>query len=154
MVIKENQIVSIEYEVRVNGDIVDSNIGGDPLVFLTGSGKIMPGLEAGITNMNIGDKEEVVVSAADAYGEYDDEAQQEVPRDQFSGIDLELGTPLQGEDENGELIQVTVIGLKDDTVIVDFNHPLAGHDLYFNVTLLDLRDATDAEIKNEGVIDS
>lgn len=154
MAIKENQIVSIEYEVRVNGDVVDSNVGGDPLVFLTGSGKIIPALEAGLSEMDIGDKEEVVIQAADAYGEYDDEAQQEVPRDQFSGIDLEVGTPLQGQDGNGELIQVTVIGLKDDTVIIDFNHPLAGHDLHFNVTLLDARDATDAEIKNEGVTDS
>jgi len=154
MAMKENQIVSIEYEVRVNGDIVDSNVGGDPLVFLTGSGKIIPALEAGLSDMNIGDREEVVIQAADAYGKYDDEARQEVPRDQFDGIDLQLGTPLQGQSENGELIQVTVIGLKDDTVVIDFNHPLAGHDLHFNVTLLDVRDATDDEIKNEGVIES
>ncbi len=154
MAVKVDQIVSMEYEVRVDGSIVDSNVGGDPLVFLTGKGKVIPGLEAGMAEMNIADKAEIVVKAADAYGEYDEEAQQEVPREQFEGIDLELGTPLQGQDAEGQSIQVTVIGLKDETIVVDFNHPLAGHDLQFNVTLLDVRDATDVEIANGGVLDA
>ena len=146
MAISENQIVSMEYEVRVNGDVVDSNVSGDPLIFLTGKGQIIPGLENGMAHMAIGEKGDVLVEAKDAYGEYDDDAQQEVPKDQFEGIDLQIGTPLQGQDANGELIQVTVKGVKEETVIVDFNHPLAGHDLHFSVTVLDIRDATDEEI--------
>ncbi len=154
MAVKVDQIVSMEYEVQVDGSVVDSNVGGDPLVFLTGKGKVIPGLEIGMAEMNIADKANIVVKAADAYGEYDEEAQEEVPRDQFEGIDLELGTPLQGQDADGQSIQVTVIGLRDNTVVVDFNHPLAGHDLHFSVTLLDVRDATEEEIANEGVLDA
>jgi len=145
MAIEQNQIVSLEYEVRDGDKIVDSNVGGQPLVFMFGKGQIIPGLEEGIKNMNIGEKGDVLVKAADAYGEYNAEATQEVPKDQFAGIDLEEGMTLYGQGEDGSTVQVTVKEIKDDSVVIDFNHPLAGKDLMFTVTINNVRDASAEE---------
>jgi len=110
-----------------------------------GKGQIIPGLEEGIKNMNIGEKGDVLVKAADAYGEYNAEATQEVPKDQFAGIDLEEGMTLYGQGEDGSTVQVTVKEIKDDSVVIDFNHPLAGKDLMFTVTINNVRDASAEE---------
>lgn len=145
MAIEANQIVSIEYEVRDGQNVVDSNVGGAPLVFMFGKNQVIPGLEAGIANMNIGEKSDVLVKAADAYGDYNEEAQQELPREQFAGIDLNVGMTLYGQGEDGGTVQVTVKEIKDENVVIDFNHPLAGKDLMFTVTISNVRDASAAE---------
>ncbi len=145
MAIEANQIVSLEYEVRDGENVVDSNVGGAPLVFMFGKGQIIPGLEAGIENMNIGEKGDIFVKPADAYGDYNEEAQQEVPKDQFAGIELAIGMTLYGQGEDGGTVQVIVKEIGEESVIIDFNHPLAGKDLMFNVTVNDVRDATAEE---------
>lgn len=145
MAIETNQIVSIEYEVRDGQTVVDSNIGGAPLVFMFGKGQIIPGLESGIVNMSIGEKSDVLVKAADAYGDYNHDAQQELPREQFAGIDLNVGMTLYGQGEDGGTVQVTVKEVKDENVVIDFNHPLAGKDLMFTVTINNVRDASAQE---------
>ncbi|MCX6061381.1 MAG: peptidylprolyl isomerase [Campylobacterales bacterium] len=145
MAIEANQIVSIEYEVRDGANVVDSNIGGQPLVFMFGKGQIIPGLENGIAHMSMGEKGDVMVKAVDAYGDYNEDAQQELPREQFAGIDLNPGMTLYGQGEDGGTVQVTVKEVKDDNVIIDFNHPLAGKDLMFSVTINVVRDASPEE---------
>ncbi len=145
MAIEANQIVSLEYEVRDGESIVDTNVGGAPLIFMFGKGQIIPGLESGIVNMNVGEKGDVLVKPADAYGEYDEEAQQEVPKDQFAGIELAIGMTLYGQGEDGGTVQVVVKEIGEESVIIDFNHPLAGKDLMFSVTVNDVRDATAEE---------
>jgi len=145
MAIEENQVVSIQYEVRDGSDVVDSNIDGAPLVFMFGKGQIIPGLENGIVNMSAGEQADVLVKSADAYGEYNEEAQQELPKEQFAGIDLNVGMTLYGQGEDGGTVQVTVKEVKEDNVIIDFNHPLAGKDLMFSVTLNSVRDASAEE---------
>ena len=142
MAINEGQIVSIEYQVKDGDKVIDSNVGQEPLVFMYGKGQIIPGLEAGIQNMNVGEKADVLVKAADAYGEYNPEATQDVPKEQFAGIDLQEGMTLYGQGEGGQTVQVTVKEIKDESVVVDFNHPLAGKDLMFTVTLNNVREAT------------
>ncbi len=146
MVIQENQIVSIEYEVSDGNKVIDSNIGSTPLVFMFGRGQIIPGLEDAIANMQIGQKSQVLVKAEDAYGSYDENALQEVPIDQFSGIDLEIGMNLYGQGEHGETVQVTVKDIGNDSVMIDFNHPLAGKDLSFVVILNNVREASADEL--------
>ena len=146
MSIQENQVVSIEYEVRDGDQVVDSNMGGAPLVFMYGKGQIIPGLESGIKDMNIGDKADVLVQPADAYGEYNAEATQEVPKEQFAGIELTEGMTLYGQGEDGGTVQVVVKDIKDDTVIIDFNHPLAGKELMFTVAINNVRDASADEV--------
>ena len=145
MAIQDNQVVSIEYEVRDGDKVVDSNMGGAPLVFMYGKGQIIPGLENGIKDMNIGDKADVLVKPADAYGEYNPEATQEVPKEQFAGIDLTEGMTLYGQGEDGGTVQVTVKEIKDDSVVIDFNHPLAGKELMFTVAINNVRDASPEE---------
>ncbi len=146
MSISENQVVSIEYEVKDGATIVDSNVGGAPLVFIYGKGQIIPGLEAGIANMSIGDKGDVLVKPEDAYGEYNAEATQSVPKEQFAGIELEVGQTLYGQGEDGGTVQVTVKEIGEEEVTVDFNHPLAGKELMFTVTINNVRDASADEI--------
>ena len=145
MAIETNQIVSLEYEVRDGNTVVDSNVGGEPLVFMYGKGQIIPGLETGISNMVIGEKGDVLVQPADAYGELDENAIQEVPKDQFSGIDLELGMTLYGQGEDGGTVQVTVKEIGEETIVIDFNHPLAGKALVFTVTVNNVREASAEE---------
>jgi len=146
MAIEANQIVSIEYEVKDGDTVVDSNVGGAPLVFMFGKGQIIPGLENGIVNMDIGEKADILVKPADAYGEYNADATQEVPADQFAGIDLEKGMTLYGQGEDGGTVQVIVKEIGEETVIIDFNHPLAGKDLMFSVTINNIREATPEEV--------
>ena len=146
--IDKNQVVSIEYEVKANGTAkdLDSNVGGKPLEFIMGSGQIIKGLEEAIAEMSVGDKKEVIVAPVNAYGEYISDYIQEVPRDQFVGIDLQEGMTLFGQGENGETVQVIVKDFNDEVVIVDYNHPLAGKELNFVVTILDAREATEKEL--------
>lgn len=148
MAIEANQIVSIEYEVRDGENVVDSNIGGAPLVFMFGKSQVISGLESGIVNMKTGEKSDVMVKAVDAYGDYNNDAQQELPREQFAGIDLNPGMTLYGQGEDGGTVQVTVKEVKDENVIIDFNHPLAGKDLMFTVTINSVRDASAEEVKS------
>ena len=145
MAIEANQIVSIEYEVKDGDTVVDSNVGGAPLVFMFGKGQIIKGLEDGIVNMTTGEKADVLVDPANAYGELDESATQEVPKDQFSGIDLELGMTLYGQGEDGGTVQVTVKEIGEETIVIDFNHPLAGKALMFTVTVNNVRDASAEE---------
>ncbi|WP_297814233.1 peptidylprolyl isomerase [uncultured Helicobacter sp.] len=146
--IENNQVVSIEYEVKENGtnDILDSNIGGKPLEFIMGAGEVIKGLEEAVAQMSVGDKQEVIIAPINAYGEYFSDYVQEVPRDQFVGIDLQQGMTLFGQGENGETVQVIVKDFNDEVVIVDYNHPLAGKELHFVVTILSSREATDKEL--------
>ena len=144
---KENSVVAIEYEVKEAGttEVVDSNKGAQPLEFITGKGHIIPGLESALVGMNKGESGDVMVKAEDAYGELNPEAVQTIPRDQFEGIDLTEGMMLYGQGEGGQTVQVVVKSFNDNEVTVDFNHPLAGKDLMFSVTVLDERAATEDE---------
>jgi len=146
MAIEANQIVSIEYELRDGDKVIDSNVGNEPLVFMFGKGQIIPGLETGIQNMAIGEKADVLVKPEDAYGELNPEAQQEVPKDQFAGIDLAIGMTLYGQGEDGGTVQVTVKEIGEENIIIDFNHPLAGKTLMFSVTVNNVRDASAEEL--------
>jgi len=148
MTIENNKVVSIEYEVRDSktSEVVDSNIGQAPLTFLVGKNQIITGLENHIKSMSMGDKSDVLVPAVDAYGEYNHEAVQDVPREQFAGIDLQEGMALYGQGEDGSTVQVTVKSFNDQNVQIDYNHPMAGKDLMFTVAITMVRDASADEI--------
>ena len=136
-------VYGIEYTVKNSkGEVVDSNKGQAPLEFIAGKGQIIPGLEKALENMNEGEEKTIVVPAAEAYGEYNEEMIQEVPRDQFEGIDLQKGMTLYGQTPDGQTIAVTVKDFDDEKVVVDYNHPLAGEDLTFDVKVATKREAT------------
>jgi FKBP-type peptidyl-prolyl cis-trans isomerase SlyD len=144
---KENSVVGIEYEVKEAGssEIVDTNKGAQPLEFITGKGHIIPGLENALVGMNEGESADILVKAADAYGEMNPEAVQTLPIEQFEGVDLQEGMTLYGQGEDGQTVQVTVKSFNDKEVTIDFNHPLAGKDLMFSVKVLSNRPATEDE---------
>ena len=150
MSISDNQVVSIHYELRNvdNGEILDSNINAAPLSFIVGKGQIVPGLEEKIKELKAGDNANIKVAAADAYGIYDENAVQTLPKEQFAGLELQVGMTLYGQGEEAETVQVVVKSFNDEIVEIDFNHPLAGQDLLFAINVVEVRDATTDEILN------
>ena len=150
MSINENQVVSIHYELKDvdNGEILDTNLSAAPLSFIVGKGQIIPGLEEKIKELSVGSSADITVAAVDGYGVYDNNAVQVLPKEQFAGLELNVGMTLYGQGEHGETVQVIVKSFNDETVEIDFNHPLAGKDLLFAVSVVEVRDATADEILN------
>ncbi len=120
-----------------DGTVFDTSQGRDPLEFEVGSGTIIPGLDRAIEGMQAGEQKTVTIPSAEAYGDYQPEARQDVPRDQFPDtIPLEPGTRLQMQTPDGRAIPVEIADVKEDTVTLDANHPLAGQDLTFAVEVV------------------
>ncbi len=153
MAIENNSVVSIEYSVKdaSNNVEVDSNVNGEPLEFIVGQQQIIPGLENELVKLNKNDEANIQVNPEDGYGEYNEEAVQTLPKEQFAGVELSEGMSLYGTGEDGQTIQVTVKSFTDEDVTIDYNHPLAGKTLMFTVKILDVRDATQEEIQT-GVV--
>lgn len=152
MAIAKNQVVSMFYELKdADGNVLDSNINEKALLFIMGKDQIIPGLESEISKLNKGDKSEVKIKAEDAYGSYDDKAQQILPSEQFAGLELQKGMTLYGQGEDGNTVQVIVKDFNDKEVTIDFNHPLAGKDLYFNIEISNTREATQEEIDSGSI---
>lgn len=144
-----NKVISIEYTLNdANTKIqLDTNVGGAPLEFITDMGQIIPGLEKELINLNAGDKTDVLVQPVDAYGEYNEEAAQTLPKEQFADIELKEGMSLYGTGEGGETVQVIVKAVSETEVTIDYNHPMAGKTLMFSVSVLATRAATEEEIQ-------
>ncbi len=139
MAMEKDQVISINYELKIEGEVVDSNIGKDALEFTFDSEQLIPGLESRMADMKEGETREINVPAAEAYGEHNPDMKQIVPIEQFGGLELEVGMPMQGQGQNGESIQVVITEILEDTVEVDSNHPLAGKDLDFTITVLSIK---------------
>ncbi|MFZ5609787.1 MAG: FKBP-type peptidyl-prolyl cis-trans isomerase [Pseudomonadota bacterium] len=137
---KMGDTVRIHYTGTLSdGTQFDSSAGRAPLEFTLGAGNIISGLEREIVGMEVGAKNSVSIAAADAYGPHQAEAVQEVARDQIPAhIPLSLGSQLQASTPDGQRVSLTVVGLTEDMVTVDANHPLAGKDLMFEVELLEI----------------
>ncbi|WP_336056898.1 FKBP-type peptidyl-prolyl cis-trans isomerase [Nitratireductor sp. CH_MIT9313-5] len=137
---KSGDTVRVHYTGRLeDGTQFDSSEGRDPLQFQVGGGQIIPGLEKQIEGMNEGEKATVTVPADEAYGPRDERQVQTVPRSAFpADLDLKMGASLQATTPEGRQIPLTVVGMSDDDVTVDANHPLAGHDLIFDVELVEI----------------
>jgi len=148
-----NKVIGIEYTLKdaKTGEHLDTNVGQAPLEFISGKGQIITGLENKLVNMSANEEADVLVEPKDAYGEYNDEAIQTLPKEQFAGIELVEGMSLYGTGEHGETVQVVVKSFNDNEVTIDYNHPMAGKTLMFSVSVLSLRDATDEEIQT-GVV--
>lgn len=135
MAIKKNQVVLMQYELKANDNIIESNLDGDPIEFTYGKGQLLEGLEERIANMSEGETKEILVPAYEAYGEYDKTLTEQVPVSEFEGIDLEIGMILEADDAEGNVIKATVTDVTKEEVTVDYNHPLAGTDLTFKVVI-------------------
>jgi peptidylprolyl isomerase len=138
--VKSGDTVRIHYTgTLTDGQTFDTSEGRDPLEFTVGSGQIIPGLEAAIPGMEVGEKKTVEIVADDAYGQPDPNAQQAVPRGEIpDDIPLDLGTQLQVQTPQGQVMPVTVVDVTEEQVTLDANHPLAGKDLTFNIELVEI----------------
>ena len=147
LIVQDGQVVGMEYILHVDGEILDSSEGHGPLEFLQGSGNIIPGLERELYGMTIGDSKKVVVAPVDGYGEVDPNALVHVPRSQFpENIPMEVGTEIQVNDQQGNEMMARIDHVEEDSVRLDFNHPLAGKELKFDVKIVSLRAPTDEEL--------
>ena len=155
MQITKNRVATIHYELTTSdGIVVDSTQDSEPMAYLHGHDNIIPGLEKALEGKKAGDKLVVTVLPGEGgYGEYDDALLQQVPRADFEGIDnLNVGMRFRATTDVGE-IPVTIADIQGDAVIVDANHPLAGLDLNFDVSVVDVRNATPEELEHGHVHD-
>ena len=150
MSIKDNSAVSFHYSrADDEGQQLDSSAGKEPLAYLHGAGNIIPGLENALTGKAVGDSMTVAVSAAEGYGEVQQELIQDVPRTSFQGVEqIEVGMQFEAQTGQGGTVPVTVTAVTDETVTVDGNHPLAGKNLNFDVSIEAVRDATAEELEH------
>lgn len=139
----------MDYTLFVDEEIVDSSEEGDPIEFLVGRGNIIPGLEKELYGMRPGDKKTVSVSAAEGYGDFDPEAVMEISRSEFPAeIPMEVGVEISIENEDGDGTVAVIESFTDSTVTLNGNHPLAGKDLKFDVTIKGIRQPTAEELEH------
>ena len=135
--VQPGTVVHLEFTLRSDkGEILDSSQGRPPLVFTQGAGQIIPGLDRGVLGMKIGEHKQITVLPEDAYGPVDPEAVTEVPKGRVPPDALEVGAVLVGRTQSGREIPVRVREVKEETVVLDLNHPLAGQTLLFEVTII------------------
>jgi FKBP-type peptidyl-prolyl cis-trans isomerase SlyD len=150
MQIEEGAVVALEYKLHLgDGKVIDESEPAEPLRYLHGQGQIVPGLERELLGLSAGDTRKVVVEPKEGYGEHDPRGLQEVPRTAFpEGVTLKTGTRFMAQAEDGEAVPIYVREVKQDAVVVDLNHPLAGKTLHFEVTVREVRAATPEELEH------
>ncbi len=150
MALMANKVVTFNYILKDrDGNLLDSTDNGGPFSFITGNMQVLPGLEEALGSMIIGSKKNVKLAASDAYGEYDENAIQKVNRSLFpEEAELEIGMTYFAHSPEGQHLQFVIMKIENEDITVNFNHPLAGKDLEFDVELLDVRDATAEEISH------
>ena len=147
----DDKVVSLDYTLRLDdGEVIDSSSGREPLEFIQGQGQIIPGLEEELYGMEVGDEKAVTVKPEAGYGERQTDRVQTVPRNAFpDDMELEEGMQVRLQDSNsGQVFEAVVVEILPDGVVLDFNHPLAGETLHFDVKIADVRDATDDELSH------
>lgn len=139
----------MEYTLHVDQEEIDSSKGQDPLQFLVGHGNIISGLEREMIGMKVGESKDVVVLPAEGYGEFDENAFMNVPRNAFpSDLPVEEGAELTVRDDAGQSRYARIDAIDGDTVTLNFNHPLAGDELHFNIKVVGLREPTAEELEH------
>ena len=145
--VTDGQVVSMQYTLRVDGKVVDSSEGGDPLEYLHGAANIIPGLEREMEGMAVGESKTVIVSAADGYGEVNDDAFIEAPVSEFpKDMPLKPGVEMELTGPDGDPMYARIESVEGDVVVLNMNHPLAGAELHFDVKVVGMRDATEEEM--------
>lgn len=149
MQIAKNTVATIDYTLTdPNGQVIDTSQGRQPLAYLHGASNIIPGLENALEGKSQGETINVTIPPDQGYGQRDPALVQPVPRTNFKGInDIQPGMQFQAQTPQGARV-VTVVAVDPDNVTVDANHPLAGVELKFDVTVKDVREATQEELQH------
>jgi len=141
-VVKEGSTVSLEYTLTGDdGKVIDSNKGKEPLRYVDGQDQIIPGLEKALEGLPAGTEKKVTVKPEDGYGQVDPKNFQEVPKDSVPADSLKVGATLVAQTPQGQQFPVRIHEIKETTVVMDMNHPLAGKTLFFDVKILDVKPA-------------
>jgi FKBP-type peptidyl-prolyl cis-trans isomerase SlyD len=155
MVVSQNKVVSLSYELRVNsknGDVIEAVDRNSPLTFMFGTGSLLPKFEDYLAGLKVGDSFDFNLQSGDAYGEFDENSVIKVPLQAFQidgKVDYELvkiGNKIPMQDSDGHRLTGVVKSVDTDSVTMDFNHPLAGNHLFFKGEITDVRQATDEEL--------
>jgi peptidylprolyl isomerase len=138
--VKQGDKVKVHYHGKLNtGETFDSSQGKEPLEFTVGEGQVIKGFEDGVKGMQVGDKKTVEIPVENAYGEKSGDMLIEFPKDQFpSDMNPEVGMQLMMSNGSGQNFQVTVAEVKENSVVLDANHPLAGEELTFDIELVEI----------------
>ena len=137
--ITQGSTVEVHYTGRfIDGEVFDSSEGKDPLQFQIGSGQIIPGFETAIMGKNIGEKVSVTIAPDQAYGQLREDLVIEVPLDKMPGA-VEVGQLLQADGGDGQIVQVIVKEIKEEVIVIDGNHPLAGQELVFDIEVVSIQ---------------
>lgn len=148
-VVADNMVVSMAYKLSVDGEVLDEAGDSDAIDFLTGHRNIIPGLESQLSGMKIDESKSILVKPEDGYGPLDESAIEEVSLDEFDkNVTPEVGMELQMKDSGGHDAYARVLSIGDKSAKVDFNHPLAGKELHFDVKIVKLREATSEELSH------
>ena len=139
--VKSGDKVKVHYHGKLtSGETFDSSTGREPLEFEVGSGSVIKGFDEGVTGMSIGEKKTINIPFDEAYGPRNPDMIIEMPKDRFpKDMTIEKGMPLMMSDQEGNQFQVTVAEIKDNVILLDANHPLAGKDLVFDLELVDIQ---------------
>ena len=137
--IKNGRAVKMNYELSVDGEIVDSTDGREPFQYIHGKNQIIPALERQLEGLKVGDEREIILGPEDAYGVLDPEAYVEIPKSQLPQVDIQVGTRLGMIGPDGARLPATVVEIRFETVLLDLNHPLAGKELHFLIRILEIR---------------
>ena len=148
MKIASGSVVGIDYSLHLgDGKVIDASAPGEPMTYLHGEGQIVPGLEAALEGLSVGEARQVVLSPDQGYGDHDPSGLQEVQRTAFPpGLEPKVGMELTAEGPDGEPVPFSVREVRPQSVVIDLNHPLAGKTLHFDVTVREVRVATPEEI--------
>ena len=146
--ISADMVVTLDYTLTLdNGEVADSTQDGMPLRFLAGGGELLPAFEDALMGLAVGDELNLTLSPDEGYGEFDEEAFEEVGIDNFPSREgIEPGTAIEVHDSDGDTYTAFISEVRDDIVVLDYNHPLAGETLHFQVKVAGLRAATDEEL--------
>jgi len=147
--VADDLVVTMDYTLTVEDKIIDSSKKNGPLHFVQGGGEIIPGLERQLKGLTLGVDQKIIVSPDEGYGKFKEDSLVDVPRDEFpENIPLELGMQLKMKDQDGKPLRARIYEIDDDFLKLNFNHVLAGKELQFDVTVLELRTATPEELEH------
>jgi FKBP-type peptidyl-prolyl cis-trans isomerase 2 len=145
--VKENNTIKVNYTGKLsNGQIFDTSEGKEPIEFVLGQGRLIPGFEKGLIDMKLNEKKTIEIAKDQAYGDVNDNLIQEIKKTELpQDMEPKVGMGLVSKSPDGKEINLMVVEVKDESIVIDGNHPLAGHDLIFDIEVVEIKETVFTE---------
>ena len=145
--VKENNTVKVHYTGKLaDGQVFDTSEGKEPIEFVLGQGQLIPGFEQGLIDMKVNEKKTITIAKEEAYGEVNDQLIQEIDRANLpQDMEPKVGMGLVSKSPEGQEMNLMIIEVKDESVVIDGNHPLAGRDLVFDLEVVEIKETAVTE---------